>query len=176
MSEEFGYTVPITTTQTTNMYMTSTLTSSLNNNKQKEYGESSLTATITNENELKCENVFTNTKMTSSGNKMEVFTITNTTDSPITITIPSFNRSDSSVYDDNTLPDLTKEEVRIGNYNDISDKERTFMDKNVENDCVILHAEPSPILKFSTPQLSFKGRMRTIGLISLTVELYHTLI
>ena len=30
--------------------------------------------------------------MTSSGNKMEVFTITNTTDSPITITIPSFNK------------------------------------------------------------------------------------
>ena len=23
------------------------------------------------------------------------------------------------------------------------------MDENVENDCVILHAEPSPILKFS---------------------------
>ena len=131
--------------------MTSTLTSSLNNNKQKEYGDSSPTATmIKNEKELKCENVFTNTKMTSSGNKMEVFTITNTTDHPITITIPSFNRSDSSVYDDNTLSNLTKEEVvRIGNYNDISDEERAFMDENVENDCVILHAEPSPILKFS---------------------------
>ena len=157
-------TISLTTTQTTilthteklvlgtNMYMTSTPTSSPNNNKQKEYGESSPTATmITNENELKCENVFTNTKMTSSGNKMEVFTITNTTDSPITITIPSFNGSDSSVYDDNTLPNLTKEEeeVRIGNYNNISDEERTFMGENVENDCVILHAEPSPILKFS---------------------------
>ena len=88
--------------------------------------------------------------MTSSDNTMEVFTITNMTDSLITITIPSFNGSDSSVYDDNTLPNLTKEEeVRIGNYNDISDEERTFMDENVENDCVILHAEPSPILKFS---------------------------
>ena len=76
----------------TNVYMTSTLTSSPNNNKQEEYGESSLTATtITNENELKCENVFTNTKMTSSGNTMEVFTITNMTDSLITIMIPSFN-------------------------------------------------------------------------------------
>ena len=63
---------------------------------------------ITNENELKCENVFMNTKVTSSGNKMEVFTITNTTDSLITITIPSFNGSDSSVYDGNTLPDLKK--------------------------------------------------------------------
>ena len=134
----------------TNMYMTSTPTSSPNNNKQKEYGESSPTATtITNENELKCENVFMNTKTTSSGNKMEVFTITYTTDSPITITIPSFNGSNSSVYDDNTLPNLTKEEeVRIGNYNNISE-ERTFMDENVENDCVILLAEPSPILKFS---------------------------
>ena len=156
-------TISLTTTQTTilthteklvlgtNMYMTSTLTSSPNNNKQKEYGESSPTATmITNENELKCENVFTNTKMTSSGKKMEVFTITNTTDSLITIIIPSSNGSDSSVYDDNTLPNLTKEEeVRIGNYNDISDEERTFMDEIVENDCVILHAEPSPILKCS---------------------------
>ena len=93
----------------TNMYMTSTLTSNLNNKKQKEYGESSPTATmITNENELKCENVFMNTKMTSSGNKMEVFTITNTTDSPITITIPSFNRSDSSVYDDKYITQLNK--------------------------------------------------------------------
>ena len=82
---------------------------------------------ITNENELKCENVFMNTKTTSSGNKMEVFTITNTTDSPITIPIPSFNRSDSSVYDDNTLPDLTREEeVRRGKYNDISDEERNI--------------------------------------------------
>ena len=63
--------------------------------------------------------------------------------------IPSFNRSDSSVYDDNTLPTLTKEEeVRIGNDNDILDDERTFMDENVGNDCVILYAEPSPILKF----------------------------
>ena len=104
-------TISLTTTQTTiltdteklvlgtNMYMTSTPTSSPNNNKQKEYGENSLSATtITNENELKCENVFMNTKMTSSGNKMELFTITNTTDSLITITIPSFNGSDSSVY------------------------------------------------------------------------------
>ena len=135
----------------TNVYMTSTPTSSPNNNKQEEYGESSLTTTmITNENELKCENVFMNTKMTSSGNTMEVFTITNMTDSPITIMIPRFNQSDSSVYDDNTLPNLTKEEeVRIGNYNNILDQERTFMDENMENDCVILHAEPSPILKFS---------------------------
>ena len=76
----------------TNVYMTSTLTSIPNNNKQEEYGESSPTATtITNENELKCENVFTNTKTTSSGNTMVVFTIINTTDSPITIMIPSFN-------------------------------------------------------------------------------------
>ena len=105
---------------------------------------------ITNENELKCENVFMNTKMISSGNTMKVFTITNMTDSPITITIPSFNQSDSSVYDDNTLPNLTKEqEVGIGNYNNISDQERTFMDKNMENDCVILHAEPSPLVKCS---------------------------
>ena len=46
---------------------------------------------ITNEKELKCENVFMNTKMTSSGNTIEVFTITNMTDSLITIMIPSFN-------------------------------------------------------------------------------------
>ena len=97
-------TATLTTTQTTiltdteelmlgtNVYMTSTPTSSPNNNKQEEYCESSLTATmITNENELKCENVFMNTKTTSSGNTMEVFTITNMTDSPITIMIPSFN-------------------------------------------------------------------------------------
>ena len=63
-------TISLTTTQTTilthteklvlgtNMYTTSTLTSSPNNNKQNEYGESSPTATmITNENELKCENI-----------------------------------------------------------------------------------------------------------------------
>ena len=128
----------------TNVYMTSTPTSSLNNNNQEEYGENFLTATpITNENEMKCQTVFTNTNLISSdksGNTIEVFTITNMTDSLITIMIPSFNGSDSSVYDDNTLPDLTQEEeVRIGNYKDISDEERTFMDKNVENDCVILH-------------------------------------
>ena len=89
---EDAETISLTTTQTTiltdteelvlgtNMYMTSTPTSSPNNNKQEEYGESFLTATtITNENELKCENIFTNTKMTSSGNTMEVFTITNMT-------------------------------------------------------------------------------------------------
>ena len=86
------------------------------------------------------------------------------TNSPITIMIPSFKGSDSSVYNDNTLPNLTQqEEVRIGNHKDISDEERTFMDENVENDCVILHAEPSLILKCFTPELSFKGRMQTIG-------------
>ena len=150
----------------TNVYTTSTPTSILNNNKQEEYGESSPTATmITNENELKCENVFTNTKMTSSGNTMEVFTITNMTDSLITIMIPSFNQSDSSVYD--TLPDLTKEEeVRIGNYNDILDQERTFMDKNMENDCVILHAEPSPILKFSPLNSALREECRPLVNIS----------
>ena len=81
-----------------------------------------------------------------------MFMITNTTNRLITIMIPSFNGSESSVYNDNTLPDLTpQEEVKIGNYQDISDEERTFMDDevHVENDCVILHAEPSPILKFS---------------------------
>ena len=90
----------------TNVYMTSTLISSLNNNNQEEYGENSPTATpITNENEMKCQTVFMNTNLTSSdksGNTIELFTITNTTDSPITIMIPSFNGSDSSVYDDNT--------------------------------------------------------------------------
>ena len=118
---------------------------------------------ITNENELKCENVFTNTKMTSSGNTMEVFTITNMTDSLITIMIPSFKGSDSSVYDENTLPDLTKEEeVRIGNYNDILDEERKFMDENVENDCVILYAEPSLILKFSPLNSASREKCRPL--------------
>ena len=134
--------------------MTSTPTSSLNSNKQKEYGENSLTATlITKENERKCQTVFMNIKLTSSdksGNTIEVFTITNTTNSLVTIMIPSFKGSESSVYDDNTLPNLTQqEEVRIANYKDISDEERTFMDENVKSDCVILHAEPTPILKFS---------------------------
>ena len=63
------------------------------------------------------------TSSDKSGNIIEVFTITNMTNSPITITIPSFKESDSLVYDDNTLPNFTQEEeVRIGNYKDISDE------------------------------------------------------
>ena len=151
----------------TNVYMTSTLTSSPNNNKQKEYSENSPTATlITNENERKCQTVFTNTNPTSSdksGNTIEVFTITDMTNSPITIMIPSFKGSESSVYDNNTLPDLTQqEEVGIGNYKDISDEERTFMDENVENDCYIA-CRIQPDSEIFTPELSFKGGMQTIG-------------
>ena len=73
--------------------------------------------------------------------------------------------SESSVYEDDTLPDLTQEQdIRTGNYIDISDEERTFMDDEVqrENDCVILHGEPSPILKFSPLNSSSREECRPL--------------
>ena len=83
------------------------------------------------------------------------------TNSLITIIIPS----ESSVYEDDTLPDLTQEQdIRTGNCIDISDEERTFMDDEVqrENDCVLLHGEPSPILKFSPLNSSSREECRPL--------------
>ena len=133
-----------------NVYTTSTLTYSLINNEDDDCGVNSLITTLTSiVNHKKCMNISMNTNpISSQQGGTELFLITNTTNSPITITIPS----KSSVYEDDTLPDLTQEQdIRTGNYIDISDEERTFMDDEVqrENDCVILHGEPSPILKFS---------------------------
>ena len=143
-------TTPITIQNTevdmgTNVYTTSTPTYSPINNED-DCGVNSLITTLTSiVNHKKCMNT---NPISSQQGGTELFLITNMTNSPIAIMIPS----ESSVYEDNTLPDLTQEQdIRTGNYMDISDEERTFMDDEVqrENDCVILHGEPSPILKFS---------------------------
>ena len=121
-----------------NVYTTSTLTYSLINNEDDDCGVNSLITTLTSiVNHKKCMNISTNMNLISSQQGgTELFLITNMTNSPITITIPS----KSSVYEDDTLPDLTQEQdIRTGNYIDISDEERTFMDNEVqrENDCYI---------------------------------------
>ena len=133
-----------------NVYTTSTLTCSLINSEDDDCGVNSPITRLTHiVNDNECTNISTNMNpISSQKGQTELFTITNMPISPITIMIPS----ESSVYEDDTLPDLTqKEDIRTGNYIDISDEERTFMDDEVqrENECVILHAEPSPILKFS---------------------------
>ena len=59
----------------------------------------------------------------SEKGQTELFMITNMSNSLITIMIPS----ESSVYEDDTLPDLTqKEDIRTGNYIDISDRRKNF--------------------------------------------------
>ena len=93
--------------------------------------------------------------------KIEVFTIANTTSTPNTITIPIMD-TQTIIYEEDTLPDLTEIEAiekeaneTSANMVDISDDEPTFMDEQVtvstnnSNDVIIVHTEPSPILKFS---------------------------
>ena len=78
--------------------------------------------------------------------------ITNTTSTPITITLPK----NSLLYtNDDTLPDLTqienetKEELAEVKHVDISDGEQTFMDDNVTvQDVQLLHEEPAQVFKF----------------------------
>ena len=63
------------------------------------------------------------------------------------------------IYEEDTLPDLTaieeEENERGGNMVDISDDEPTFLDElvavstNNTNDVIVVHTEPSPVLKFS---------------------------
>ena len=66
------------------------------------------------------------------------------------------------IYEEDTLPDLTEIEAieeeaneTSGNMVDISDDEPTFLDEQVtvstnnSNDVIVVHTEPSPILKFS---------------------------
>ena len=87
---------------------------------------------------------------------IKLFTITNTTLTPITITLPK----SSFVYknDDDTLPELqliekkTTQQEEDYQYVKISDEEPTFMDDNVivlDADIEILHEEPTQVFKFS---------------------------
>ena len=96
---------------------------------------------------------------------INLFTITNTTSTPITITLSK----SSFVYpnDDDTLPDLqptekeqTQEEEDY-QYVEISDDEPTFMDDNVivqDTDIEFLCEEPAQVFKFS-PLNSASRRM-----------------
>ena len=85
------------------------------------------------------------TALTTGGNvqtppqdkQIEVFTIANTTSTPITITIPKMD-TPTIIYEEDTLPDLTEiegieEEANetSGNMVDISDDEPTFLDEQV---------------------------------------------
>ena len=99
----------------------------------------------------------TDVKTPPRPNDIEMFTITNMTSMPITIMIPQMD-TQALIYEDDTLPDLTHidgQQTEPNNtYVDISDDEPTFLDDEVvvnttnNDDIVILHAEPSPILKF----------------------------
>ena len=93
--------------------------------------------------------------------KIEVFTIANTTSTSITITIPKMD-TPTIIYEEDTLPDLTEIKAiekeaneTSANMVDISDDEPTFLDEQVtvstdnSNDVIIVHTEPSPVLKFS---------------------------
>ena len=93
--------------------------------------------------------------------KIEVFTIANTTSTPITITLPKMD-TPTITYEEDTLPDLTEIEAiekeaneTSANMVDISDDEPTFLDEQVtistnnSNDVTVVYTEPSPILKFS---------------------------
>ena len=77
---------------------------------------------------------------------------------PFTITIPKMDMP-TITYEEDTLPDLTgiaeEENERSGNIVDISDDEPTFLDEQVTvstdntKDVIVVHTEPSPVLKFS---------------------------
>ena len=93
--------------------------------------------------------------------QIEVFTIANTTSTPITITLSKMD-TPTIIYEEDTLPNLTEIEAikkeaneTSANMVDISNDEPTFLDEQVtmstnnSNDVTIFHTEPSPILKFS---------------------------
>ena len=133
---------------------------------------SSPTVTLT-ENTEEYQTMFTNTTDTKTPQRpsdIEMFTITNMTSTLIMITIPHIE-TQAILYDDDKLPDLTQvgteQKGSSNTYVDISDDEPTFLDDEVivntndNKDIVILHEEPSPIIKFLSFEFGISGRMWT---------------
>ena len=141
-----------------NVNPTSTLTASLNTIGYNEENVHSMTAApIQSDHESNSPTICMTAVAIAnndSGNEVEMFTITNMTARLITITMPNLKTSQTFMYKENTLQDLTlvriEREEGHKDYVEISDEGKTFMDDEVEihNDVVILHVEPIPILKF----------------------------
>ena len=147
-NEPIGNTLTIqpTTRSGNNTTIINTKETEWNSSTDEPNGTMTINATRTHEEEMDIEQ-----PLTPQNNNM--FSITNTTLTPITITLPKTSFVHTN---DDTLPDLqpiereTTEQQDSANYVDIYDEEPMFMDENViVPDVEFLHEEPTQVFKFS---------------------------
>ena len=142
-------TVKLTTSPTMSMIPSQMKDTEENSLTDEPNGTITINGTTNNGDEIEMEEPLT-------PESINLFTITNTTLTPITITLPK----SSFVYknDDETLPDLqpiekeTTPEEEDYPYVEISDEEPTFMDDKVivqDADIEFLHEQPAQVFKFS---------------------------